>query len=60
MVLNLIPDFPRWPDQERFFFGELISAKSLQDEQQYVRLLQRHPRLRAAILKLGTSLNAYR
>jgi len=53
MVLSLIPDFPRWPERERYFFGELITAKSLEDEQQYTRLLQQHHRFRAAILKLG-------
>jgi hypothetical protein len=54
-VLALIPDFPRWPERERYFFGKLISAKSLEDEQQYQLLLRRHPRFRAAILKLGSN-----
>jgi len=54
MVLSLIPDFPRWTPEERYFIGELILAKSLESEQEYVRLLQTHPRLRAAILKLGS------
>ena len=54
LVLSLIPDFPRWPEQERYFFGELISAKSLEDEQQYQLLLRRRPRFRAEILKLGS------
>jgi hypothetical protein len=54
MVLSLVPDFPRWTNETRYFFGELISAKSLQTEQEYVRLLQRHRRFRAAILKLGS------
>jgi len=53
-VLSLIPDFPRWTPEERFFIGELILAKSLENEQEYVRLLQKHRRLRAAILKLGS------
>ena len=55
MVLSLIPDFPRWPERERYFFGELLTAKSLQDEQQYQLQLHRHPRFRSAILKLGSS-----
>jgi hypothetical protein len=54
MVLSLIPDFPSWTREERYFSGEVISAKSLETEQQYLRLLQRHPRLRAAILKMGS------
>lgn len=53
-VLSLIPDFPRWPEQERYYFGELLSAKSFADEQQYQLQLRRLPRFRAAILKLGS------
>jgi hypothetical protein len=52
-VLSLVPDFARWTPEERYFVGKIISAKSLENEQEYVRLLQQHRRLRAAILKLG-------
>jgi hypothetical protein len=53
MVLSLVPDVPHWTTGEKYFFGELISAKSLQTEQQYVRLLRKFARLRATILRLG-------
>jgi hypothetical protein len=55
MVLSLIPDFSRWTPEVRYFTGELVSAKSLKSEQQYQQLLRKHPRFRAAILKLGSS-----
>jgi hypothetical protein len=55
VVLSLIPDFPRWTPEARYFTGELISAKSLESEQHYQQLLRKHPRFRVAILKLGSS-----
>jgi hypothetical protein len=55
MVLSLIPDFPRWTAEARYSTGELISAKSLESEQQYQQILRKHPSFRAAILKLGSS-----
>jgi hypothetical protein len=55
MVLSLIPDFPRWTPEARYSTGELISAKSLESEQQYQQILRKHPSFRAAILKLGSS-----
>jgi hypothetical protein len=54
MVLSLIPDFPRWTPEARYSTGELISAKSLESEQQYQQILRKHPGFRAAILKLGS------
>jgi len=52
-VLALVPDFPRWsPDQKRKL-AAIIRAKAGPDEARYIRLLQSHPRLRAAVLRLG-------
>ena len=53
-VLALVPDFPRWsPDQNRKL-AAIIHAKAGPDEARCIRLLQSHPRLRAAMLRLGS------
>ncbi len=52
-VLLLMPDLPRWTAEEKGALGEIIAAKAGRTELRYLHLLQKHPRLRAAILKLG-------
>jgi hypothetical protein len=52
-VFAAIGDFARWPLEERRAAAEIARAKSMPTETRYLRLLQRHPRLRAAVLKLG-------
>ncbi len=52
-ILLLMPDLPRWTAEEKSALGEIIAAKAGRTELRYLRLLQKHPRLRAAILKLG-------
>ncbi len=54
MVLALVPELPRWPSVEKSALRAIISAKSGRIEQRYNRLLQKHSRLRAAILRLGS------
>jgi hypothetical protein len=53
-ILSLMPDLPRWTEEEKGALGEIIAAKAGRTELRYLRLLQKHPRLRAAILKLGS------
>jgi hypothetical protein len=53
-VLLLMPDLPRWTSEEKSALGEIIAAKAGRTELRYLRLLQKHPRLRAAILELGS------
>src|ERR1051326_5314210 len=53
-VLSLVPDLARWSPAEKFALSEIIAAKAARTEQRYMRLLQKHARLRAAILKLGS------
>jgi hypothetical protein len=53
MMLSLVPDLPRWTPEEKSALRAIISAKSARTELRYLKLLQDHPRLRAAILKLG-------
>ena len=53
LVLALIPDLTQWTDREKKDVVQIIRAKFGADESRYARLLQRHARLRAAIIRLG-------
>lgn len=53
LVLALIPDLSKWTDLEKRRVVQIIRAKAASDESSYARLLQRHSRLRAAIIRLG-------
>ncbi len=54
LVLDSIRDLPRWPKAERRAAAEILEAKAGRRESRYLRLLQRHARLRAAVLDLGS------
>ena len=54
VVLELIPDLSRWSDSERQAVVEVIRAKAGADETRYLKLMQQHRRLRAAMIKLGS------
>ena len=54
LVLALIPDLARWTDNEKQAIARITRAKGGADESRYVRLLQKHRRLRDAIIKLGS------
>ena len=53
LVLALIPGISEWTPQEKKALDEILRAKTEADESRYARLLQRHARLRAALIKLG-------
>jgi hypothetical protein len=53
-VLSLVPDLDRWSSDNKTALGEIIAAKSGRNELRYLELLNNHPRLRAAILRLGS------
>lgn len=55
MVLSLVPDVTRWPADEKNALAAIIAAKAGRTEQRYVRLLQNHGQLRAALLRLGSA-----
>jgi len=55
LVLALIPDLPRWPKPDRDAVAEIVLAKAGPHESRYLRLMQRHARLRAALVALGSS-----
>src|SRR5258707_3701947 len=52
-VLSLVPDVSRWSSDDKDSLREIITAKAGRTELRYQRLLQSHPRLRAATLRLG-------
>jgi hypothetical protein len=54
LVLEMIPDLARWTEDEKRNAVSIIRAKAGADESRYVRLLQRHSRLREEIIKLGS------
>jgi hypothetical protein len=53
-VLSLVPDLPRWSSDDKEALRAIIAAKAGRAELRYMRLLQKHARLRAVILKLGS------
>ena len=54
LVLALVPGLDQWTRDERQNLAGVIRAKAAPDESRYLRLMQKHLRLRAAIIKLGS------
>jgi hypothetical protein len=54
LVLALIPDLRRWSPQEKHDATQIIRAQAAPSEMRYLRLTQRHARLRAELLRLGS------
>jgi hypothetical protein len=57
LVLDLVPDLRRWSREEKDGLVAIIRAKARGVERRYLRLLQRHTRLRAALIRLGSGLS---
>jgi hypothetical protein len=53
LMLVLIPGFLQWTAAEKKGVAEVVHAKIRAPESRYTRLLQRHAKLRAAIVDLG-------
>ena len=54
LVLDLISDLDRWSPQEKRDLVEVIRAKAGRNEAAYLRRMQRHRRLRQALIELGS------
>jgi hypothetical protein len=54
LVLALIPDLSTWTDAQKQAVLQIIRAKPKPDEMLYLHLMQRHGKLREALLKLGS------
>jgi hypothetical protein len=57
LVLDLIPDLDGWTENEKALVEAIVRAKQGPDEARYLRLMQRHARLRAALIEIGASAN---
>ena len=58
LVLDLIPDLVRWSDDEKRDVVSIVRARAGGDEARYLKLLQRHARLRDHIIKIGSNTHA--
>jgi hypothetical protein len=54
VALMMIPDLKNWTSSEKQNLGRVIRAKANADEAEYLKLMQRHSRLREAFLMLGS------
>jgi hypothetical protein len=52
-VLETIPDRARWTAEEKRAAARILQAKREFEESRYLHEMQRHSRLRAAILRAG-------
>jgi hypothetical protein len=53
LVLAMIPGITRWNANEKQLAARIIMAKARGDEGLYLRLMQRHARMRAALIGFG-------
>ena len=53
-VLDAVPDLPRWTKAELRGVAEVLRARAGASERRYLRLFQRHERLRRALIALGS------
>jgi hypothetical protein len=53
VALSLVEDLREWSDAEKRALAQVIRAKATSDESRYLKLMQRHARLRSTLIKLG-------
>jgi hypothetical protein len=56
VTLSLVGDLHRWSQNEKDALVRIIRAKVGTDESKYLKLMQKHARLRSAIARLGSSI----
>ena len=54
-VASVLPDLASWTAKEKAALRDIVIAKSAADEMRYLRLLQKHSRLRRELLRLGST-----
>ena len=54
LALSLVEDLTRWNEVEKKALVKIIRAKAASDESSYLKLMQKHARLRSAMIKLGS------
>ena len=55
LAISRIPDLEKWTAEEKAAAAAILRAKERGTEARYLRLMQRHRRLRAALIELGSS-----
>jgi hypothetical protein len=53
-LASLVPERTRWTTEEQHLLKRIVRAKSAAEETTYLKLMRRHERLRAEIIKLGS------
>ena len=53
-ALSLVADLRQWSDAEKLALAKVIHAKAGLDESNYLKLMQKHARLRQTIIDLGS------
>ena len=53
-LASLVPERTRWTTEEQHLLKRIVRAKSAAEETMYLKLMRRHERLRAEIIKLGS------
>jgi hypothetical protein len=54
VALSLVGSLSDWSDDEKLALAQVISAKATSDESRYLKLMQKHTRLRNTVIKLGS------
>jgi hypothetical protein len=54
VVLGLVTDLGRWTAGEKRQLLQIVQAKAGRDEERYLKLMQRHERLRKEMIRLGS------
>jgi hypothetical protein len=54
VALSLVEDLSDWSDAEKRALAHVIKAKAALDESRYLKLMQKHARLRKALIRLGS------
>lgn len=54
VTLSLVEDLRRWGDKDKQALVRVVRAKAGPNESSYLKLMQKHARLRSAMIKLGS------
>ena len=54
VALSLVEDLTQWNEDEKKALVRIILAKATSDESRYLKLMQKHARLRSAMIQLGS------
>ncbi len=54
LPMAMIPNLDRWDPAQKELAVEIIRAKAGNDEARYLKLMQKHPALRRALIRLGS------